>query len=327
MGNVDLGSQLNEISANFGNIKTQIKQAKEKIVKNLNNELLENMINYINPVQEQCPKVTKYLRLSSLLVLIVLAISSLFFILGLFNNCFRSVVTILGYLFLNILIVFGIISFLTLIAGSDFCMHSKPLVKKYVNTPVLDYYLYCNETSSTSKLVKRSLPIFNIDSDSFFDIDASNLDLKKIFSEVKNYVSTAKTNAKNFNETLTAFDSNIGNVCLIYPKSHPNLKNVTEVCTELKANVDKLKNIIVGENIGTGTGKNDSLLQRMETVSDSVEKIIGTVECKSLSKDIDGSLTNLCTTIYEAFFFFLMNSLSAVLCFYIMLIFTIWMLF
>lgn len=96
MGNANLEAQINEISANYENIKTQVKQAKEKIVKNLNNDLLEKMITYIKPVQENCPKVTKYLRLSSLLVLIVLAISSLFFILGLFNNCFRSIVTILG---------------------------------------------------------------------------------------------------------------------------------------------------------------------------------------------------------------------------------------
>lgn len=228
------------------------------------------------------------------------------------------------YLFLNILIVFGIISFLTLVAGSDFCMHSKPLVKKYVDTPVLDYYLYCNETSSNlpSKLVKRSFPVFNIDSESFSNIDASNLDLNKIFIDVKKYVNDAKKNAQMFNDTLSGFDSNIKTLCDAYTQSHPNLAlDPKKVCQELTTNVHTLKEVIVG---GTGT---ESLLQKMEAVSESVEKIIDTVECKSLSKDIDGSLTNLCTTIYEAFFFFLMNSVSAVLCFYIMLIFTIWMLF
>lgn len=323
----EMTEQLKVISSNYEGIKKQIQQAKEKIVKNLNNELLDKMQGYIDQTKEECPKVTKYLRLSSLLVLIVLAISSLLFILGLFNNCFRSIVVILEYLFLNILIVFGVVSFLTLIVGSDFCMHSKPLVKKHADTPVLDYYLYCNVTPPNSVTPPTFEQNFLVDIENAMqvpDFNTSNLDLNQIFNDVKEYVNIAKNNAQTFNSTLSMLDSNIEDLCGKYIQNHPVPGvNLNQTCKDIKKNVDKLKDVIVGSE-GSGT---ESLLHRMEAVSESVSKIINTVECKSLSTEIDGSLTNLCTNIYEAFFFFLMNSFSAVLCFYVMLIFTVWMLF
>ena len=245
----ELKKQLEQISHQYDTIKDQVKQTQSTISdKIMNTQILDDLITHIKPVREECPDVSKYLRLGNLLVLIVLAIASLLFIFGLCNNCFRSIATIIGYIMFNILIVFGIVSFLFLAAGSDFCLESKPLLRKHIKTPVLDYYLNCTSANVTSfhhQHVKRNAPLFDIDGLGGLDkfpqmpaIDTDNLDLNNLFTQVKEYIEKATEYSEKFNETLSMVENNLEMMCqLALAQQGIKLDNPQEVCNQLKNHV------------------------------------------------------------------------------------------
>lgn len=336
----NIKNTLNSIQSQYGSILEQVNEANKTISEKIQQtKILDQVMEYLEPVQEKCPEIVGYLRLGALLVLIILAISSLLFILGLCNNCIRSFTTLVGYIMFNILIVFGIVAFLALIVGSDFCQESKPLIRYHVpvdneiKTTVLDYYLYCNQTSaimsaSHHHIQKRDIPFFDISAIANVPTlpDFSNTtNIGDIFESVQDFIDQAKNYTSQFNGTLQQLETIIPLVCpaaLHQSAPQKTPKEIEDMCNQLKDQVSTITDILVG----TGPNPN-SLLDKMEKVASSVGSIVSSVDCNSINPEINHTLSNVCGTIYEAFFFFLINSAAAVLCFYLLLTFSIWMLF
>jgi len=332
VNDANVQNNIKVISDLYATIQSQVGEAKKVISEQImQTNILNTMVEFSDKVKEQCPNVIKWVRVASLLVLILLALCSLFFIIGWCNTCFRSISTLVGYIMFNVLIVFGIFSFLVLIGGSDFCLYSKPVVQKYANSmlqretvgqDMLSYYLYCNKSEHNQTKNTRDIHLFDLASIAHLPAVHLNTDsnsIEDLFGDVQDYINKAQNYTHELNDTIGLIESNIEEMCkTVLRSSGIKESNIDKICSDLKEQVSSISNKLTGTN---------ALITRMTTLLDSVRDIVGEVECKQITELINQTFSTLCTNVYEAFFFFLINSLVATFCFYLMLILSIWLLF
>lgn len=165
--------------------------AEEQIKRNL----LDNGILDLEPFANQCDRNKGIIYRSTLAALIAFIMFSFIFVLTLFKRRYlRKVSTVIGYVLFNLTLIATILLFLSLILGSDFCPDSKPLVKRFLKTPILDYFLYCPGEDETLVINGENL-------------DDSRIDL--LMNQVQNFTSNANQNALELQNQVSSVQNTV----------------------------------------------------------------------------------------------------------------------
>lgn len=319
----EMKNQIDEIVNQYQTVKKQITNAQSTINNQLlDNKYLDDLIDAIEPIQTECPNVTKYLQMGNLIILTILAITSLLFIIGLINNCLRIFISIIGYLMFNVILIFGIVSFLFLIIGSDFCITAKPLAERH--EPKLAYYLYCDYNQTIDQQQFRSKRMIEMQIFEQFPTFSSNYNaidkpLNELFDDVRRFIEEASSYTNKLVDTLKQVNEQTSLLCNSIPlleHSNPDkIEQLEQICKTLNDSIAEIDRLVVKDD--------HSLISRIGLITSSVTRIIDVVDCRSITPIIDKSLTNVCTRVYEAFFFFLINSICSTICYFLLLLVSI----
>ena len=140
-----ISQNLRQYTEYYETIKEKVNNAEDTIQKEVNLSILNKVIELLQPIREKCHTVSQWTHIATFAMLIIFALTSLLFTLGLYRNCFKYIVCIWGYLMWLLIFSLGTFAFVSLILGSDFCSTSKKVLEKYISTPITDYYLYCDK--------------------------------------------------------------------------------------------------------------------------------------------------------------------------------------
>nr|XP_027194716.1 protein tweety homolog 3-like [Dermatophagoides pteronyssinus] len=281
-----------DIKQKFQNIETEYNEAIENVKPSLNDirnqmgddgnfkEILRQLDKYTNQCGDFQSKIQKFL----LIILIVISLFTIIFIIGLFNGCLRGCSCFFGFIFMLILALFGTISFIGLVGGSDFCLYSKQLSQTLEMDQSLrnnlDYYFYCEP----KRLSEYGFHL------------TDTKDLENLFNEIHQSMIDGR-------QQLTKADDYFKQIniqCQQYESSFDSVKKVCSDIRTLKPNVEKLSKITF-----------------------DVDNILQQIECPSITPIINNLLTNICTDFYNSFFLFFLNSISAVMGYFLLLCITI----
>lgn len=347
----EIKQQILQYNSYFSQIDSQVKQSEETIRSKIKLNILEEAVRVMTTAHKECPHVSTALNAIYISVLVAFVLIAILFIIGLCSNCVRSFSCGIGFIAFILLIAMGTVSFITLIAGSDFCLTSKKVLVNYVETPMTHYYLYCHKGNASANLTtdeySSNIPqvphmASNVsatlvgDISLFTDVVPSipNIPLQlpplpaiphmppfptdpeqidQLFEQVEHYLNQSKGLVRQLEQSSAAIITTWCNL---------TQAPVQQLCKHV-ATIDRL---LVGDLNRNESGQ-DSLLTRLDRVSVTVADILNTVECSAVTPQIDSTLSNVCSTLYESFFLLLLNSALATVCFYILLLISIWMIY
>ncbi|XP_046917452.2 uncharacterized protein LOC124497820 [Dermatophagoides farinae] len=290
----DIKEKFESIKSEYDKISVKIRPSLNDIENQIqNNGNLEEILNQLDKSHEHCHVYQSDIRKALLITLIVLSLFTIIFIIGLFHGCLRGCSCVFGYIFMLMIALFGTISFIGLVAGSDFCLYSKQLPQTLEMDVSLrknfDYYLYCQtQRPLFVQAYWENLTLSSSSNDSE--------DLQSLFAKIHQFMIDARQQLKNVDENFV----NIIDECQQYESQ---IDNVRQLCSDLK----QLKPTV----------------QQLKPITIEVDNVVQTVECESITPIINDMLTNLCTNFYNSFFLFFLNSISATIGYFLLLCITI----
>lgn len=262
-------------------------------------EDLEEVIKVLKKVDGSCPDIKSAVQHTTLWTGIFFTALMVLFILSLFNGCLRCCCSFVGWFQLIVFMLLAAFLFPFLVGGGDFCLNARALIDdKAPQNPVLSYYLDCNKTD-THRIHKRDLPeIPDVNPDMINDI-LNNID--KYFDQAKSYIET-------FGAEI---DKGIENYLHC---SAPKDDNFKEMCT----NVDQIKKIVgfnekKNKETTVKPANSNTLSGDLDMMHKTVKDIVNEIDCSEISPCLYKTLSDVCTNVYLAIFYFTINYLAAFL--------------
>ncbi len=340
-------------------LQTEILQTSDSIKEKIIGDTLEKVLTIVDPISAQCPKVSQWAHLFSILLIIVLLFSSLLFIVGLYRQCLRFVACLTGYLLWLALFAIGTLAFVALISCSDFCVDGKANIDRLMPTPVNDYYLHCpsqakNKTHMQCSPVSMqftslfdgtlSSPFADSSSNSVNSISGAlaipdripppppppNLPPIPSFTNESVPIDVMVHQAGCFVNQSKAFMAQFGDAVstTIAPcnSSSSSSQSMSAPIDHLCEAIHRMDLLIIGlVKNGTNSTNNNSLLGRLEVAAQCMGRIEENVDCSSVTPRINRHLGEICGPLFDAFFVYLLNSLLAIVLFFLLQLLSIWL--
>ena len=292
--------QLDHLQTTLRTIETNSSELHETIQTEIEQQLMTEALRIVTHMNDVCPDGIRFGEFGSLGFAILFAIFLLAFIVVTICDtcsvaCCRTVICGVGFIVWLLAVTLATAIFILLVAGSDFCLDAHPVLLKYVDSPMTDYYLDCPTSQSPA-----------------------SPQIDQLLERASNSCAESRTG-------VIELDHDVGSIihrCCESDESYTCSSNRTAFCTLLRdIQAPALNGTITAKS---NTNGSITLSDQIHQICESIDAAKGNVSCNRLTPQINHALSAICTTLYDGLAFFLLNALILVAAFYLLLVATIW---